>query len=82
MNLILHLTAETEERLKERASVIGKDPKTVALEAIEEKLAEESALLPQAASLAEFQAWLAAHPASATHALDDSRESIYDGRGQ
>ena len=81
MTLTLQLTPETESRLREWASVTGKNPETVALEALREKLSDENVLLSQAASAAEFQTWFVAHPGSCTSALDDSRESIYEGRG-
>ena len=82
MNLTLNLTAETESRLREWAISTGKAPETVALEAIQEKLSEENAPLPQAASLSEFQTWFDSHPRSLASELDDSRERIYEGRGE
>jgi len=82
MHLKLTLTGETEARLVEQAAKIGKTPETLAVEAIQEKLAGETPPPPQAQSVAEFRAWLAAHPASSATVLDDSRESIYRGRGE
>jgi hypothetical protein len=85
MNLTLHLPPQTEARLKEQATRMGKSPEELALEALQERLAIDSqaeASSSPASRLAEFQAWLAAHPASSTQVLDDSRESIYRGRGE
>ena len=82
MNLTLHLPPETESRLLEWATLSGKKPETVVLEAIEERLSGQGEPLPQASSLTEFQAWLGAHPASDVSVLDDSRESVYEGRGE
>ena len=82
MNLILQLTPETEIRLKEWTALTGEKPETVALEALQEKLSNENDPLPQAASSAEFQKWFTSHPYSTAPTLDDSRERIYEGRGE
>jgi hypothetical protein len=82
MTLTLHLTPETENKLREWAILTGKQPEAVALEALQEKLSDGIVSLPQAASMAEFQTWFAAHPCSQSRALDDSRESIYAERGE
>jgi hypothetical protein len=85
MNLILHLTPETEAWLKEQANLTGRSPEDLALEALQEKVAYESepgTALSPSSRLAEFRAWLSSHPASTARILDDSRESIYDGRGE
>lgn len=81
MTLTIQLTPETEVRLREWANLTGKNPEALALQALDEKLAAESIPLPHDASAAEFERWFAAHPASQTSALDDSREGIYEGRG-
>jgi predicted transcriptional regulator len=82
MTLTLHLSPETESRLRELATLTGRNPEAVALEALREKLSDDSTPLPQSTSAAEFKTWLATHPSSSAEALDDSRESIYEGRGQ
>lgn len=82
MTLILHLTPETESKLKQWTVLTGKNPETVALEALQEKLSDEEGPLSQAASAAEFQKWFTSHPSSTTRTLDDSRERIYEGRGE
>ena len=85
MNLTLHLTPETEARLKEQASLMGRSPEELALQALQEKLAagpEPGEALSPGTRLAEFRAWLSSHPSSSARKLDDSRESIYEGRGE
>jgi hypothetical protein len=77
MNLILQITAETESKLRELADIRGKDPHALALEALQEKLAEQVVQLPQATSSAEFESWFTSHPFSSAEVLDESRESIY-----
>jgi hypothetical protein len=82
MTLTLQLTPETESKLRQWAVAMGQDPEAIALEALVEKLSDEPAPLPQSTSATEFQTWQAAHPVSAAKTLDDSRESIYEGRGE
>jgi predicted DNA-binding protein len=85
MNLTLTLTPETEARLKEQAARVGKAPESVALEALEEKLSIEeppAATLPPDEWRARFNALLASLPRTEATFVDDSRESIYDGRGE
>lgn len=85
MTLTLNLTPETEAWLKEEADRTGKSPEELALEALKEKVAyeaESAAVLPASSWLTEFHSWLAAHPASTAAVLDDSRETIYEGRGE
>ena len=42
MNLVLHLTPETEVRLRQAAADTGKAPEALALEALDEKLSSEA----------------------------------------
>jgi len=82
MNLILHLTPETEAKLMERASLVGKNPEDVALDVLHDQLDGEpssAATLPPEAWLREFDAWVSDHK-SRNPRLDDSRESIYPDR--
>jgi hypothetical protein len=86
MTLTLHLTPETENRLRQWASQAGKNPETVALEALNEKLAEADSqpshtVGNDAEWTEKLHACIALHP-TATNPLDDSRESIYAGRGE
>jgi len=85
MNLTIELKPETEAKLKEQAAQRGKDPQAFALEALEEKLSAEMsgpAMLPPAAWHAKFDALLGSLPRSEATFVDDSRESIYSGRGE
>lgn len=81
MNLILHLTPETEAKLIERANLVGKKPEELALEALNDQLNGESptATLPAEAWLLEFDAWVSNHK-SRNPRFDDSREGIYPDR--
>jgi len=84
MNLILHLTPETEAKLVEYAATTGKAPEELALRALEEQLAI-SAQPPSAISadewVADIGAWAAGHRSRSGDA-NDSRESIYAGCGE
>jgi uncharacterized protein (DUF1778 family) len=87
MNLQLTIPAEDEARLRERAAAAGKPVEEFVLDAVAEKLADSSAPKVAATPLRgkdwqrEFDALLAAAPKVA-HVVDDSRESIYEGRGE
>ena len=86
MNLNLRLSAPLEAALKNHAAAAGQDVETFVLKAVEEKLADQNGLQnhPQG-SEGDFAAWLEAwinrHP-TVSHSVDDSRESIYAGRGE
>jgi predicted transcriptional regulator len=84
MHLTIHLTPETEARLNEQARLLGQSPEAVVLAAVQEKLAsvDEGENLSNEKRIAEYRAWLASHPASLAREVDDSRESIYEGRGE
>ncbi len=87
MTLRIELSPETEARLREQAAATGKDPAAFAREAVEEKLAlfteatTESSRLSVEQRIAEWMAWAESH-APLGHDVDDSRESIYEGRGE
>ena len=82
MALTLKLSPETEKKLREKAARAGQT-----LEACLEQLAAESSAGGSAATLSakewavQFRAWIESHKSLAT-AADDSRESIYEGRGE
>jgi hypothetical protein len=84
MNLILHLPPETEAKLKEQAAATGKAPEEFVLRALEEQLAN-SAQSPSALSadewVADIRSWAEDHRHRSGDA-DDSRDSIYAGRGE
>jgi hypothetical protein len=86
MNLILNLPPEIESRLVEAAEQTGRSPEDLALEALGEKLSSGD---EPAADRLSFDRWqkrfrdaLAALPASKATFVDDSRESIYEDRGE
>jgi hypothetical protein len=86
MHLILNLPPESEARLREAASESGKAPEAVALEALDEKFAtppeDRADQLPLERWQKRFRDALAALPRSIATFVDDSRESIYNGRGE
>jgi len=88
MNLILHLSTETETKLKEQAAAMGKAPEEFALIVVEERLAAGPNALQAAAEpispeawVADIRLWAESHR-RLDHEADDSRESIYGGRGE
>ena len=85
MNVSINFPAEIETTLLRRAAAAGKDVETIVKEFVTERLAEESPAPAKAASHAEFMARLQEiinlHPVS-NGSVDDSRESIYGGRGE
>ena len=81
MTVTIRLPPETEQKLREKAARAGQT-----LEAYLERLAAEVAAgsgagLPPEEWVAQFRSWVASHKPLATPA-DDSRESIYQGRGE
>ena len=85
MNVNIDFTAETEATLLCRATAAGKGGETLIKEFVTERLAEENPPPVKPRSHVEFMANL--HRAIAMHSpsngsLDDSRESIYAGRGE
>jgi plasmid stability protein len=85
MTLTLSFPPETEAKLRDRAAASGKDVETIVREAVDEKLAAEATTPGPTESaeewVARFKAWVESHP-PVTHFVDDSRESIYAGRGE
>ncbi len=85
MNLILNLPPDTESKLRQMAQRTSKAPEAMALEALDEKLADaEPASVERSreAWLAGLHAWASSHQVSRAETVDDSRESIYAGRGE
>ena len=71
-------------KLLERAAATGKDLASVIREAVEEKLISSSgaaALKTTQQWEAEFNVWVSGRRV-VSHFVDDSRESIYEGRGE
>lgn len=89
MTLHIPLSDESEARLRALAEAAGQDVSRLVAEAIEEKLtllddeAREATPRPRTPEqwVAELRAWAASHPRR-DYIADDSRESIYDGRGE
>ena len=88
MTLHVPLTEKSELRLREFAAAVGKDVPSVVAEAIEEKLLTLNEEMREKQSksrdtdqwLAEFDCWVAGQR-PLPYVADDSRESIYRGRG-
>jgi hypothetical protein len=87
MTLEIPLSLRAEAKLRERAAAVGKDLATFVREAVEEMTltgappdTAKEALGPEKWS-EEWRAWAAGHRKH-DHPVDDSRESIYAGRGE
>jgi predicted transcriptional regulator len=84
MNLTLQLSAELGAKLREQAKAAGKAPEQLALQALEDQLNVEPlavVTLSPEQWVADFRAWAEGHR-RLPHEADDSRESIYAGRGE
>lgn len=85
MNVSISFPAEIESTLRHRAAAAGQDVATFVKEVVAEHLAEEEECFPPQPQQEDFAEWLSAwiklHPVL-DHAIDDSRESIYEGRGE
>lgn len=82
MTLNVTISPEAERRLREQASAAGKDLPSFVQETLE-KLAPPptNGGTTWADWSAEWHAWAASHP-KLGYIADDSRESIYAGRGE
>jgi hypothetical protein len=86
MTLNLNLPPETEAQIRKLAALSGKNVEAVVLDAVAEKLADaDFQPTPRPKNDQEWkkklQALIDLHPV-VTHFVDDSRESIYAGRGE
>jgi hypothetical protein len=85
MNVSIHIPAEIESALLQRASATGKDVATIVRDYVVERLAEDAPPPVTIGSHQEFtnrlRQVIAMHPIS-NGTVDDSRESIYAGRGE
>lgn len=83
--LQIPLSPETEAKLRERAAAAGKDLATFIQDVVEEVAVGENGAAADALSPTqwseEWHAWAASHR-KLDHVVDDSRESIYSGRGE
>ncbi len=87
MTLNIPLSSEAAAKLRERAAAIGKDVETFVREVIEEKIAGPPFTTTRAPTrdaqewCTKLDEWIASFP-DVPHPVDDSRESIYAGRGE
>lgn len=86
MNVSINFPAEVEQALRRRAAATGQDMETFVAKVLTDEVADD--LKPRRKSKIspeEFarrtDAWIKLHPVL-DHAIDDSRESIYAGRGE
>jgi predicted transcriptional regulator len=92
MSVTIPFPPEIEARLREQAAAAGKAVDAYIREAVEEKLAtadvpNESAEKSREQWFKDFNAWMTevaalAHRYPRGYVADDSRESIYEGRGE
>jgi hypothetical protein len=86
VTLELELSPETEAKVRQLAASTGKNIEAIVLEALAEKL-DETDSQPSRPSLTQqewrekLRAFIDLHPV-VSHFVDDSRESIYAGRGE
>lgn len=91
MTISITFPAEIETTLRRQAAATGKDLATYVQDVVTESLVQDDLVQDDEAvpvrrpSPAEFaqrlESWIALHPIL-DHAIDDSRESIYAGRGE
>jgi hypothetical protein len=85
MNLVLHVPPNLEVTLKAQASAAGKDLAAFVVETLQQALAPEASGVAVTESHEQFRTKLQQiidlHPRG-NSAMDDSRESIYAGRGE
>ncbi len=88
MSITIPFTPEVESKLRERAAAEGKDLASFVREAVEERLGVSTdARRDSDRWTGEFSAWMRevaarAHSYPPDSTVDDSRESIYEGRGE
>ena len=80
----LNLPPSTEALLRQHAIAAGRDVEAFAIQVLQQQLSDEEPAKPtvrdQTAWVAAVEAWSNSHPRT-TRIVDDSRESIYEGRG-
>ncbi len=83
MNLWIHIPEHLNSILTERAAECGKDVESFVVDSIREQL--ETPSTGDSASASDFDSWLVEVrkmvPSDGTN-VDDSRDSIYAGRGE
>jgi predicted transcriptional regulator len=83
MSVTIQLSPEVEARLRQKAAQHGQSPEVYVQQIVEASLgpAIPARQMTTEEWLAEFRAWVASH-ADWPGEFDDSRESIYEGRGE
>ncbi len=84
MNVELNLSESAQAALQHYAAVTGKSVDALIQEAVEYKLSELDATTPTLTAdewSVRLRSWAASQPVQ-RHFVDDSRESIYAGRGE
>jgi hypothetical protein len=81
MTVTLNLTPETERRLREKAARSGQTLEGYLEGLVREAAGTAPAPLPADEWATQFRAWVASHRWLPVQA-DDSREGIYEGRGE
>lgn len=85
MTIQLDFPADVENTLRQRAAAAGQDVATFVKEVVSDHLAEDAPTPAMRSKRESFEdwmrAWIKMHPVLPT-AVDDSRESIYAGRGE
>jgi plasmid stability protein len=88
MTVSINLPPQAEAELRRRAAEEGKDVEAFVREAVEARLAAPPIVQPRDPRTmtaeewtAAWHAWIDSH-APTNHFVDDSRESIYEGRGE
>lgn len=84
MNLLLHLPPELETKLDEQAKATGQTPEEIVVQLLEQQLDGEPRAeghLSATEWVADIHSWAEGHR-RLSHEAEDSRESIYTGRGE
>jgi len=88
IELKLRLSKQVTQKLSERAAQSGRDVAGVASDLIEKAVAEPAVAADLAQRITAWESWVAGmrkwgrEHFPPGHAVDDSRESIYEGRGE
>jgi hypothetical protein len=84
--MTLHeLQPDLESKLREQSRITGQPLEQLVRQALEEKLGSSAQHQPPGSPdnwLKQFEAWIRSHSSRPGVHLDDSRESIYAGRGE
>ncbi len=86
MNITVDFPTSIERVLQQQAAAAGKDVSAFIREVVTEKLVSvpkpvRQRRMSHEAFARRLDEWIALHPVL-DHAIDDSRESIYEGRGE